>query len=73
MIAASCAVQCSAANIPPVKIDVMLVVCVMPLTIDRTLRAPLPTIRQQLVEAKAGPIILACTPTAPQLKLAGWA
>ena len=31
------------------------------------------TTRQQLEEAEEGPIILACTSTAPQLKLAGWA
>ena len=61
------------ADVPPVKIIVLLVVCVMPLLIDRTLRAPLSTIRQQLEEAKEGSTILACTSTAPQLKLAGWA
>ena len=72
MIAAN-VVLCSSTIVPPVKITMLLVVCVMLLTIDRTLRAPLSTTRQQLVEAKERPLILACTSTAPQLKLAGWA
>ena len=72
MIAAN-VVLCSAATVPPVNINMLVVVCVMPLLIDRTLCALLPTTRQQLVEAEIGPIILACTSTAPQLKLVGWA
>ena len=43
-------VLCSSTIVPPVKIKILLVVCVMPLLIDRTLRAPLPTTRQQLEE-----------------------
>ena len=65
--------QCSAAIVPPVNIIVLLVVCVMHLLIHRILCAPRPTTKQQLVEAKTVPPILACTSTAPQLKLAGWA
>ena len=71
MIAAN-VVLCRLATIPPVYIN-MLVVCVVQLLIDRTLCAPLPTTRQQLVEAETVPLMLACTSTAPQLKLAGWA
>ena len=56
----------------PVNIIVQLVVCVMPLLIDSTLCAPLPTTRQQLEEAHLGPMMLSCTSTARQLKLAGW-
>ena len=59
-------------HISPIKID-LLIVSVVELTIDQALAAPFPTIRQQLEEAKAGPITLACTSAAPQLKLAGWA
>ena len=56
---------------PPIKIS-LLIVCVMKLLIDRALTAiHLPTIRQQLVEAKIGPNPLACTSSAPQLHLAG--
>ena len=62
-----------AAIVPPVNINMLLVVCVVHLPIDRTLRPPLPTTRQQLVEAETGPSILACTSTASQLNLAGWA
>ena len=60
------AVQCSSTIVPPVKI-IVLVVCVMPLPIDRALHVLLPTTRQQLVEAKTVPNFLACTSTAPQL------
>ena len=59
-------------NVSPVQI-VMLIVSVMSLTIDRALPVTLLSIRQQLVEAKKGPLMLACTSTAPQLNLAGWA
>ena len=73
MIAAN-VVLCSSAIVPPVKIIMLLVVCVMQLLIDRTLLAPLlPTIRQQLIEAELAPNMLACTSTAPQLNHAGWA
>ena len=51
----------------------MLIVSVMALAIDWALPATLSTIRQQLEEAKEGSTILACTSTAPQLKLDGWA
>ena len=64
-------VLCSSAIVPPENINRQLVVCVVHQLIDRTLCAPLPTTRQQLVEAKAGTNPLACTSTAPQLKLAG--
>ena len=33
---------------------------------------PLPKLRQQLVEAHLGPIILTCSSAAPQLNLVGW-
>ena len=58
--------------VPPVQIKV-LIVPVMSLTIDRALPVTLISIRQQLVEAHSGPLILACTSTAPQLNEAGWA
>ena len=38
----------------------------------RDLPAPLPTLRQQLVDAHLGPIILSCSSAAPQLNLVGW-
>ena len=41
------AVKC----VPPVKVDLLIIVSVMQLPIDRTLTAPLPTIRQQLEES----------------------
>ena len=56
------------ANDPPVKIS-LLIISIMELTIDRAL----PAIRQQLEKAKIAALILACTSTAPQLNLAGWA
>ena len=59
-------------NVPPVQV-IVLVACIVPLPIDRALRAVLPTTRQQLVEAKLGPYPLACTSAAPQLNQAGWA
>ena len=62
----------SSTIVPPVHIS-LLVVCVMHLLIDRTLHAPLPTTRQQLVEARLIPLILTCTSAAPQLNQAGWA
>ena len=65
-------VLCSSTNVPPVNINVLLVICVMSLLIDRTLRAPHPTTRQQLVETKLIPLPLACTSAAPQLNQAGW-
>ena len=62
-----------AINVPPIKIS-LLIGCIMELPIDRTLAAiHLRTIGQQLVDAKAGPMILTCTSAAPQLNLAGWA
>ena len=38
----------------------------------RDLPAPLPTLRQQLVDAKEGLTVLACSFCAPQLNLVGW-
>ena len=38
----------------------------------RDLPALLPTLRQQLVDAKEGPTVLACSFCAPQLNLVGW-
>ena len=64
------AVRC----VPPVKILLLIIVSVVSLPIDQALTAPLlSTIRQQLEEAKAVPMILACTSTAPQLNMARWA
>ena len=61
------------AIVPPVEIT-LLIVCVMELAIDRALTAiQVPTIRQQSEDAHFIPMILACTSTAPQLHLAGWA
>ena len=62
------------ANVPPVKIS-LLIISIMELTIDRALTAiHLPAIiRQQLEKAKIAALILACTSAAPHLNLAGWA
>ena len=53
-----------AIDISPVQIK-LKIVCVVALLIDRALPvALLPTIRQQLVEAKHVPLILACSSAA---------
>ena len=58
--------------VPPEEIS-LLIICIMELLINRALTAiHLPTIRQQLEEAKIAPPILACTSATPQLNLAGW-
>ena len=57
-------------NVKPVKVSV-LIICIVQLAVGCT--SPLPTmLRQQLVDAKAGPMMLACSSAAPQLNLVGW-
>ena len=57
-------------NVQPVKVSV-LIICVVQLAVGCT--SPLPTMpRQQLVDAKAAPLMLACSSAAPQLNLVGW-
>ena len=56
-------------NVKPVKVSV-LIICIVQLAVGCT--SPLPTtLWQQLVDAKAGPLILACSFAAPQLNLVG--
>ena len=58
-------------NVKPVKVVVLIIICIVQLAVDCT--SPLPAmLRQQLVDAKAGPMMLACSSTAPQLNLVGW-
>ena len=58
-------------NAKPVKEVVPIIICIVQLAVGCT--SPLPTmLRQQLVDAHLGPMILACTSAAPQLNLVGW-
>ena len=60
--------------IAPVQIIVIVsIVFVMKLPIDWALPVTLLSIRQQLVDAKLLPPILACSSTASKFKQAGWA
>ena len=61
-----------AIHIPPVQ-KILIIVSIVSLTIDRAMPGTLSTIRHQLVEAQLVPVILACSSTAPQLNLVGWA
>ena len=56
-------------NVQPVKVSV-LIICIVQLAVGCTSSLPT-TLRQQLVDAKAGPTALACSSAAPQLNLVG--
>ena len=58
-------------NVKPVKVVVLIIICIVQLAVGCT--SPLPAmLRQQLVDTHLGPLMLACSSAAPQLNLVGW-